>query len=271
MQLLVFLVVVIFASAAIYYFRRNRSIQIIPEIPSAEANFAKPETQIDDSAETKPIESAMVAKAREKITNSKTNYTKKTGQLMLPNGRILTFKPPKDGEVVYVNSAGRRYECDSEGNWKDVTPKPIFSTPFENQLVGLSVEGATFIPAFLKGYNQDDVVEILKRDVVINEDDPEDVVLKKQAVCEMKAIILDYIEQGGAFDQFVDEMYAFSKQERSLKAKGMGRLMKIYKAGDIEGARKFRKEYDEILKSNGFTQLRVPTKIAEILATADGN
>ncbi len=182
--------------------------------------------------------------------------------MMLPDGRVLTFKPPEEGHTKKIVSNGHIYECDSEGNFKEVTPPPVFDNRFENQLVGLSLANGTFMPGMLKNHSEEEIMAMLKKPVVINEDDSDDAKAKKEAVAEMKGIILDYIAQGGTFDQFVDEMHSFVREERRLKSKAYKRILTDIKEGKIEEARKFRDEYDSILEKNGYSKLTIPGILA---------
>lgn len=180
---------------------------------------------------------------------------------MLPSGKVLTFKPPAPGSFRIIHSKGRQYKCDSEGNWEDITPQPIFDNYFEENLIGLSVEGGTFIPGMLMGYEEEDVISMLKRPVEIKEGDDETVVAKKEAVAEMKTIILDYIQQGGTFDQFVTEMRAFTVNERNIKGLALKRIASLYNQGKLEEAQAFLKTFDDILQQDGFSPLRLPPKM----------
>lgn len=200
------------------------------------------------------------AKAKEASTN-KVAYVKKPGQMMLPSGKILTFKPPAPGSFRIIHSKGRQYKCDSEGNWEDITPQPIFDNYFEENLIGLSIDGGTFIPGMLMGYDDEVVMSMLKRPVQINEEDDETVIAKKEAVAEMKGIILDYIEQGGTFDEFVAEMRVYTVHERNIKGLALKRIASLYNQGKLEEAQAFLKTFDDILQQDGFSPLRLPPKM----------
>ena len=199
---------------------------------------------------------------------STNDYVRKPGQMMTDDGRILTFPAPKPGEFRTVHSHGKIYKCDSEGNWEDVTPKPIFDNSFEECLVGLSVEGGSFIPGMLMGLDEATVRKMLEKPVVIAEDDPEDVVAKKEAVAEMKSIILDYMDEGGSFDQFVLDMHAFTSQERMLRGKGLVRLSELIRAGQLEEARAYLETYNDVLSKQGFSPMKLPPFLSEALGGA---
>ena len=65
-------------------------------------------------------------------------YVKRPGQMQLPNGKILTFPPPKEGEIRKVYANGRMYECDHLGNFKDATKRKLFETAFEFNLLAFA-------------------------------------------------------------------------------------------------------------------------------------
>lgn len=180
-------------------------------------------------------------------------------RIALPNGEKLRIKLPKEGETLTLHARARTYEVDHEGNLTDVTPKPIFDNPVENQLVGMAVEGGTFIPGFIKGLSDEQAVDMLLKPVVINEDDPPDVVAKKEAVAELKQTALAYIQEGGGtFDDFVDEMYVYVKTERTVKAKSLRRIATLLKEGKVEEAKAFKAQLDATLEKDGYPAMKLP-------------
>lgn len=264
------IVIAIVVASAILYFRNSDSA---PDVSAQAlvANTLKPvhvavadDSSIVQEQPTSKQKRMPLTKEQEFYTKTK-NYVKKPGQMLLPEGRILTFPPPKEGEYRIVHSHGKQYKCDSEGNWEDITPKPIFDNSFEESLIGLSVDGGAFIPGMLIGLDKDAVNELLHRDVVINEDDSEDVVAKKEAVAQMKGVILDYIDNGGTFDQFVMEIRALSTQERSLKTKALRQIVALYKEGKYQEAQKYREDFDAVLSEQGFSPVKLPTHIRKAL------
>lgn len=197
-------------------------------------------------------------------------FAKAPGQMQLPDGRVLRFRPPREGEHRIVHSHGRTYRCDHLGNWEDVTPKPVFDNAFEENLIGLSVDGGYFMPGMLTGLDPKGVMEMLKREVVVNPGDPDDVVEKKRAVAAAKETILEYIRQGGTFDQFVMEMRDLTVQERKVKSAAMKDIVGLLKEGRAEEAAAYRRALDEQLKKEGLAPVRLPAHIIEILGQAEG-
>lgn len=239
--------------------------------------------KVDKPREIKAVEPAKVSPtatkepkkpevSREERLFAKTNgYVKAAGKMLTDDGRTLSFEAPKEGEFRTVYSHGKVYQCDSNGNFEDVTPKPIFKTAFENNLVGMAVEGGFFMPGMLTGYNQDEIAALLVKKVEISPDDPPDVVAKKEAVAALKQDIMDYIKAGGTFDEYVTEMRAQTVRERSLKTEGLKEIVKMLKDGDAEGAAMFRKKFDELAAKQGMRPLKLPSRIADALGDNQGN
>ena len=259
--------IAIAAAVAIYLGARAARLRQQPSPAVSDTPTSPPKatpTSVADAAPTSPVKPAQPPSEEEAPSRAPTNaYVKRPGQMMLPNGQILTFTPPEPGTTTRVTAPGHIYECDSEGNWKDITPQKPFDNPVENSLVGLSMENGKFIPAFMLNHSDEEIMAALRREVVINQDDPEEVKLKKQAVAEMKAVILDYMEQGGTYRDFVYEMAAYVKAERKVKAAGIHKIVQLVKAGDIEGAKAYREELDKVLESQEFTKIRLPKHVAE--------
>lgn len=100
------------------------------------------------------IEPHTSSESSEPEKQEKTNevtFVKRPGTLQLPDGRILTFPAPKEGEIRRVYSHGHLYECDHLGNFKDVTPRKLFNTAFEGNFLALAVKGKSFYPCLSDG------------------------------------------------------------------------------------------------------------------------
>ena len=189
------------------------------------------------------------------------DYVKKPGQMMLPNGKILTFPPPKEGETTKVLANGRIYECDSEGNWRDTTRRKLFDNAFESNFANLAIEGRSFIPAFLVGLDQEAVMKTLKKDYVLKGDETEEELAEINAFIEMKGIALDYIEQGGTFDEFVTEMASFVQAERKIRANSLKQVMLLYKDGKVEEAKARAESLNAMLAEQGYKPIRLPIHV----------
>lgn len=219
-----------------------------------------PEPEAEQPQEKTAKPKRPVSKKQEELQK---NYVYPTpGQARLDSGHIITFKPPEEGHVVRFFKEGKFYWCYPDGTFEAMERKPIFDDPFEEQLVGLSTPGATFVPSVLLNHSEEELREMLSREVVISEDDSEDVVQKKMAVAEMKKILYDYLQEGGTYQDFIREMHQYSQEERSLKAKGMAKVYDLIDNGDLDAARDFVETYNEILGENNFNPLSLPRKVA---------
>ncbi len=187
------------------------------------------------------------------------------GQAQLPGGFIVTFKVPEEGHKVKFVVDHDRYECNPDGTYEIIKYAPVFEDKFEEQMINLSMPGGTFIPFVLLNHSEEELKAMLDREVVINPDDPDDVKEKKQAVAEMKGVIKEYLADGGNFVDFVNEMHEYSREERKLRTKGLSCVEDLVDSGDIEGAKDFIKQYNEILSENNFAPMRLPKRLKAVL------
>lgn len=191
-------------------------------------------------------------------------FKKRPGAMQLPDGRVLTFKPPKEGEFKIVHSHGAVYKCDHLGNWEDVTPKPVFDNAFEESLVGLATSGS-FIPGVLMGLDYDYVIKMLTKPVVVDPGDPEDVVAKKEAVAAAKEAILDYMKDGASFDDFVMDMRRQVATERAIRGMALKEIVGLLKAGRREEAADMRDAAERLMERETGGRLTLPAHIESSL------
>lgn len=220
--------------------------------------------------EAKPRKAASADPEQERLQASYVYPT--PGQAKIEgSGKILTFNvPPEGGHVTFI-AEGKRYECYHDGTYKIIERRPVFEDPFEEQLIGLAMPGGAFAPGVLLNHTEEELKAMLARDVVINADDADDVVEKKEAVAAMKQIIRDYIDQGGDYIDFIEGMRKISDEERGLFTLGIGKIEDIIEdEKDIAKARRFLGEYNEILAERGFNELRLPKRLKAVLDAAEG-
>ena len=191
-------------------------------------------------------------------------FQKRPGAMQLPDGRVLTFRPPKEGEFRIVHSHGSTYKCDHLGNWEDITPKPIFDNTFEEALVGLATTG-NFIPGMLMGIDYDDAIKMLTKPVVINPDDPEDVVEKKEAVAAAKEAILDYMKDGASLDDFVMEMRKQVVKERFIRGMALKEIVASLKEGRAQDAADMRDAANKMLENDNLRPMNLPAHIEQAI------
>ena len=190
-------------------------------------------------------------------------YVKKPGQMQLPDGKILTFPAPKEGETRKVYAYGHMYECDSEGNFRDITPRKLFHTAFEGNFLGLAVEDKPFIPAFLKGLDQDEVKKILEKNYQPIGDETEEEWTQLKAYDDMRCAALQYMEEGGTFDEFVDFFANQVKKERQTQAMCLREVMTLYKEGKIAEAKEMAEAAAALKEKQGLKSFKLPPHVLE--------
>lgn len=188
-------------------------------------------------------------------------FQKKPGTMQLPSGRVLTFPAPKEGETRKVFADGRLWLCDHLGNFKDITKRQLFHTAFEANFQALAVEGRTFIPAFLTGLDEVKVKELLTKNYQPIGDETEAEMSDLKAYDEMRCAALAYMEQGGKFDDFVNEYASFERKQRESRAMTLREVMTLYKQGDVAGAKEMAEAASVLLQKNGYKPLLLPPHV----------
>ena len=187
------------------------------------------------------------------------------GRITLPDGNVLTFPPPEPGRTTSISAQGRVYLADSAGNFVDATPPPVFDNALEEQMVGMSTPGGHFIPGLFLANSPDAITNMLHKDVVVYDDDPEDVRAKKEAVAETKQLMLEYLEAGWSLPEIVESLAVLAEQERFVRMKGISAIMRMVREGDIEGARRYKQNLDEVVASQQLSPIILPKRVSDAL------
>lgn len=256
------IVVIAIIGLGAFFFVDSDDNNLMTDAPKANAR------ERSDSRQSRP--SSVRANA---VTETATNavakpspppFVKRPGALKLPDGRVLTFKPPKEGEYKIVHSHGAVYKCDHLGNWEDVTPKPIFDNAFEESLVGMATSG-NFIPGVLMGLDYEYVIKMLTKPVEIKPDDSEDVVAKKEAVSAAKEAIIDYMKDGASFDDFVMDMRKHVVKERAIKGMALKEIVRLLNEGKVEDAADMCEAAGQLMERETGGKLTLPSHIESSL------
>ncbi|MGN1359569.1 MAG: hypothetical protein ACI4X9_03855 [Kiritimatiellia bacterium] len=192
-------------------------------------------------------------------------FVKRPGALQLPDGRVLTFPPPKEGEIRKVYSHGRMYACDHLGNFEDITPRDLFHTPFEANFLALAQADGAFIPAFLTGLDPKEVRAYLTKPYQPIGDETEKELEQLKAYEELRRAVLEYMDQGGSFDDYVMETARFEKNQRMAHAVGLRSIASLVKAGKIEEAKRMRLAVDQAMKQQGYNPVKLPARFEKLL------
>ena len=256
-----FVAIAALAAIAWWWFCRDEAKPAEPKV-AEKPRAAKPRPA------PKPVPKPAVTNAPPAVTNAPapaTNavpaFVKRPGALQLPDGKVLTFPPPKEGEIRKVYAYGHMYECDHEGNFRDVTRRQLFNTAFQANFLGLAVADKPFIPAFLKGLDQEDVKKTLLKNYELKGDETEEEMAELKAYDDMRAVALQYMDQGGSFDEFVDYFAKQVKDERETNALCLREVMTLYKQGKIAEAKEMAEAANALKKQKGLKELKLPPHV----------
>ena len=221
-----------------------------PVVDTIEPEPQKPPKRPDKAAERQ----AAIAKA-------KAEFVKRPGAMQLPDGKVLTFPAPKEGEVRLLHAYGHTYECDHLGNFRDITPRKLFHTAFEGNFLALAQEDKPFIPAFLTGLDEADVRRMLEKPYEPIGDETEDEKAQLKAYDDLRSAVLAYMDQGGSFDEFVQGVAKAEKKQRQAHAMSMKEIMTLYKQGRVEEAKIMAKAANMLMEKDGFKPVKIPPHV----------
>ena len=247
--------------AAVWLWPNGKDAEKAEKAEKAPARKVEKKKASKSTKEAVPATNAVKKTERPVRKAEKPEFEKRPGALQLPDGKVLTFPPPKEGEKRLVHAYGHTYECDHLGNFRDITPRKLFHTAFEANFLGLAVEGGAFIPAFLTGLDEGDVKKMLLKKYEHIGDETEEEMAKLKAYDDMRCAALEYMEQGGKFDDFVNEFAQYEKQQRQTRALGLGEVMKLVKQGKMAEAKEMAKAANLLMEQKGFKPIKLPVHV----------
>ncbi len=252
------LVVVVGAGLAWWLVSRLASTEPAPEpAPGKPAAVPKPTAPKPAKAGT----TNAPAKAEKPAKPEPPPFQKRPGAMQLPDGKVLTFPAPKEGEIRKVYAYGHMYECDHLGNFKDVTPRKLFHTAFEGNFLALAVEGKTFIPAFLTGLDPKEVRAMLEKNYQPIGDETEEEMAQLKAYDDMRCAALQYMEEGGSFDDFVMDFANYEKKSRETNAMCLREVMTLCKEGKIQEAKEMAEAATKLMEQKGLRPFKLPPHV----------
>ena len=191
------------------------------------------------------------------------------GHIRLPTGLQLRYRLPPEGMTRKLIANGEIWEIDHEGNAKNITPPPLFKKPFERTLSALAHRDGIVLPDVIAGYAKEDILKWCSEPTEFFDDDTPEDLKKRQTVAEMKSMVSDYINAGGDFKDFVQEVQAFSAKERRFHATGLSEVVKAIQDGRIEDARQTVEAMNKLTEENGYSPLMIPARYRELLNRTD--
>ena len=266
-------VVVLFGVAMMFFFWPEEAAVIEPEEkPVEKPKVVTPISVAEEPTERELTRDEILAKQREarraaaeakkaELEKKKSEYVKKPGQMMLPDGTILTFPAPKEGETRLLHAYGHTYECDHLGNFKNITPRKLFHTAFEGNFLALAQADKPFIPAFLTGLEESDVRKMLEKPYQPIGDETDDEKEQLKAYDDLRAAVLEYMDQGGKFDDFVQDVAKMERKQREARARGLRDVMTLVKQGRVEEAKVMNDAANQYLSEKGFKPIKLPAHV----------
>ena len=236
-----------------------------PTKPKLEKPNPQPRPSAKQAVTNAPAPKTVEAKVPKPATNAPPPFVKRPGALQLPDGKVLTFPAPREGEIRKVYAYGHMYECDHEGNFRDVTKRQLFKTAFEANFLGLANADKPFIPVFLKGLENAEVQKILLKPYELKGDETEEEMAQLKAYDDMRAAALQFMDEGGSFDEFVDYFAQQVKQERETNALCLREVMTLYKQGKFDEAKDMAEAANALKKQKGLKELKLPAHVRERL------
>ena len=205
-------------------------------------------------AENTPLPEVADEQAPEPVVEEKKPGVFAPGMIRLPNGFELRFKLPAEGETRQLLAGGEIWEIDSEGNIENVTPPPVFEKPFEGMISSLYERDGMVLPFALKQYSEEEVRKMCK------------ITLKRENVAMLKRAILEFLDGGGKFEEFVDDMQQHSQNAQRAQIEGMHGIRDLLEAGKDAEALQYYRLLSQDMSDKGYGELKLPRSYREALA-----
>lgn len=215
------------------------------------------QTEIDSATDA--------ADVQEQVVEEKKPGVFAPGMIRLPNGFELRFKLPAEGETRQLLAGGEIWEIDSKGEIQNVTPPPIFEKPFEGMISGLYERDGMVLPFALKRYSEEEVRKMCKEPTLSYDDDTPDIIQKRENVAMLKQAILEFLDGGGTFEEFVDDMQQHSQNALRSQVEGVHGIRDLLEAGKDGEALRYYRLMSQDMADKGYGELKLPSSYREAL------
>ena len=268
---LVFLAVLAALAVVAYFALRGDRGEHKPPPTRGKTTEVAPATNKTSSVSGKRVESAPLPEVEVEQIAEQTVEEKKPGvfapgMIRLPNGFELRFKLPAEGETRQLLAGGEIWEIDSEGNIENVTPPPVFEKPFEGMISSLYERDGMVLPFALKRYSEEEVRKMCKEPTLSYDDDTPEITVKRENVAMLKQAILEFLDGGGKFEEFVDDMQQHSQNAQRAQIEGVHGVRDLLEAGKDEEAVKYYRLFSQDMADKGYGELKLPRSYREALA-----
>jgi hypothetical protein len=146
--------------------------------------------------------------------------------------------------------------------------KPVFDNASDDQLaMAMAGNGTQSIaPIPMTATSEQEFLESLKKPIVINDDDPENIKQIKTAVSEARAEMKRMIDNGMSYREALAEHQRLMNENVDTRNQCMAELKSLVDAGDREGAEHYLKTMNIALGQMGIPALTMPMSREELNA-----
>ena len=223
------------------------------------------ETPASTVKEATTVSATDAVDVQEQVLEEKKPGVFAPGMIRLPNGFELRFKLPPEGEVRQLLAGGEIWEIDSKGEIQNVTPPPIFEKPFEGMISALYERDGMVLPFALKRYSEEEVRNMCKEPTLSYDDDTPEIIQKRENVAMLKQAILEFLDGGGTFEEFVDDMQQHSQSAQRAQIEGMHGVRDLLQAGKDDEALQYYRLFTQDMADKGYGELKLPPSYREAL------
>lgn len=184
---------------------------------------------------------------------------KKSEPELPPSKRIvemITVRTNEDGSVLE-----RFRTADGKLRSRQSAPKAIFECATDD-LIAMAISGSNSghaMPPMPTSNNADEEFrESLKKEIVINDDDPEKVKQIKQAVREGREVVKQLMAEGRTFNEIMANQQELVNGNVKLREEALKAAQELVDSGDSVGAAVYVSSANKVLEKAGADPVDVP-------------
>ena len=106
-------------------------------------------------------------------------------------------------------------------------------------------------------------VESLQHKIVIYDDDPENVKVRKQSVIDARQQIVDLMKKGYSVKYILDDFQQCKADDNKMRFEQLNEVRKMKKSGDVDGARLYLEHVNKAFRSIGIKEIDWPLNQGE--------
>lgn len=144
--------------------------------------------------------------------------------------------------------------------------RPVFDN-YADQVLAVATQGNGTLPPLPMGKKFEDALgAAVRKEIVINDDDPPNVKAVKERVIQARKDLLQRMAEGERAEDVIKDQYRLQKENAAIRAELVAELRSYVEKGDLTGARSFCERMNPSLENLGITGLEVPKSREEVRA-----